>query len=266
MSIASDTLSFELGRSEVSSTRLASERTGLQTPAALISGGPEVVAIIHSSRLFRDCLRRALGAAIAVTVLDYPSVEAWSEAGSTSSRSVILIGLSGSDSDDETELQSILSRANGASVVAMGEAEDSAYVLDLLTKGVRGYIPASLALDVSIGALQIVRAGGIFVPANCLLSMPKQVSSAPQKRGFEMFTTKQIAVIDAIRKGKANKTIAYELNMCESTVKVHVRNIMKKMQATNRTQVAFMANKILAEKPEADSLAVRGYFLANGNT
>jgi FixJ family two-component response regulator len=38
----------------------------------------------------------------------------------------------------------------------------------------------------------------------------------------------------------ANKLIAYELNMCESTVKVHVRNIMKKLNATNRTQVAYM--------------------------
>ena len=38
----------------------------------------------------------------------------------------------------------------------------------------------------------------------------------------------------------ANKLIAYELNMCESTVKVHVRNIMKKLQATNRTQVAYL--------------------------
>jgi DNA-binding NarL/FixJ family response regulator len=38
----------------------------------------------------------------------------------------------------------------------------------------------------------------------------------------------------------ANKLIAYELNMCENTVKVHVRNLMKKMHATNRTQVVYL--------------------------
>jgi DNA-binding NarL/FixJ family response regulator len=38
----------------------------------------------------------------------------------------------------------------------------------------------------------------------------------------------------------ANKLIAYELAMCESTVKVHIRNIMKKLNATNRTQVAYL--------------------------
>jgi Bacterial regulatory proteins, luxR family len=38
----------------------------------------------------------------------------------------------------------------------------------------------------------------------------------------------------------ANKLIAYELSMCESTVEVHIRNIMKQIKATNRTQVAYL--------------------------
>ena len=40
------------------------------------------------------------------------------------------------------------------------------------------------------------------------------------------------------KRGKPNGFIAYELKMRESTVKVHVRNIMKKLHATNRTEVA----------------------------
>ena len=62
-----------------------------------------------------------------------------------------------------------------------------------------------------------------------------------------MFTRRQVAVIDALRKGKANKIIAYELNMCESTVKVHVRNIMKKLNAKNRTEVAYLASELMQE-------------------
>ena len=57
-----------------------------------------------------------------------------------------------------------------------------------------------------------------------------------------MFTSRQAAVVEALRKGKANKIIAYELNMCESTVKVHVRSIMKKLKARNRTEVAYIVN------------------------
>jgi DNA-binding NarL/FixJ family response regulator len=48
-------------------------------------------------------------------------------------------------------------------------------------------------------------------------------------------------VLEALRKGKANKAIAFELSIHESTVKVHVRNIMKKLGARNRTEVVYLA-------------------------
>jgi DNA-binding NarL/FixJ family response regulator len=44
--------------------------------------------------------------------------------------------------------------------------------------------------------------------------------------------------VEALQQGKPNKIIAYELNLCESTVKVHIRNIMKKLKATNRAEIA----------------------------
>ncbi|WP_292232421.1 LuxR C-terminal-related transcriptional regulator [Mesorhizobium sp.] len=40
-------------------------------------------------------------------------------------------------------------------------------------------------------------------------------------------------------RGKPKKIIGYELNMCENTVKAHIRSIMKKLKATNRTQIAY---------------------------
>ena len=58
----------------------------------------------------------------------------------------------------------------------------------------------------------------------------------------DMFTNRQTAVVGALCQGKSNKVIAYELNMCESTVKVHVRNIMKKLKAKNRTEVAVLVS------------------------
>jgi len=69
---------------------------------------------------------------------------------------------------------------------------------------------------------------------------------APERPLNGMFTARQMAVVDALRRGKANKIIAYELEMRESTVKVHVRNIMKKLKATNRTEVAYKANLLLS--------------------
>ncbi len=57
------------------------------------------------------------------------------------------------------------------------------------------------------------------------------------------FTCREAEVVRLLRQGKPNKIIAFELSISESTVKVHIRNIMKKLNATNRTQVVFLIQK-----------------------
>ncbi len=49
-----------------------------------------------------------------------------------------------------------------------------------------------------------------------------------------------------LKLGKANKIIAYELALRESTVKVHIRNIMKKLKVHNRTEVIFKLNELFS--------------------
>jgi len=56
------------------------------------------------------------------------------------------------------------------------------------------------------------------------------------------FSPRQLQVLELLQQGKQNKIIAYELGMCESTVKVHIRHIMRKLNARNRTQVVLLTN------------------------
>jgi DNA-binding NarL/FixJ family response regulator len=58
-------------------------------------------------------------------------------------------------------------------------------------------------------------------------------------------TPRELSVIDLLREGKPNKLIAAQLEMRESTVKVHVRNILKKLNVGNRTHAASVANRLL---------------------
>ena len=57
----------------------------------------------------------------------------------------------------------------------------------------------------------------------------------------DQFTNSELAVLDRLKLGKANKIIAHELGLSESTVKVHIGRIMKKLKVTNRTQVVSRA-------------------------
>jgi DNA-binding NarL/FixJ family response regulator len=45
-------------------------------------------------------------------------------------------------------------------------------------------------------------------------------------------------------RGLSNKIIAYELDICGDTVKVHVKHIMRKLRVTNRTQAALLARRL----------------------
>ena len=86
----------------------------------------------------------------------------------------------------------------------------------------------------------------MYVPACILLGYGDYRDPAKQQENWPnggKFSSKQLGVMNALRQGKANKVIAYELNMCESTVKVHVRNVMKKLQAKNRTEAALILNE-----------------------
>ena len=125
-------------------------------------------------------------------------------------------------------------------VALLSDFEDPQSIREAFALGVRGYIPTSLASMVAVEAVRLICVGGTFAPTVALLCQsghPQGSAADPQIEGF---TQRQSQILDCLQRGMANKLIAYELNMCESTVKVHIRNIMKKLKATNRTQVAYL--------------------------
>src|SRR5205807_2037350 len=117
-------------------------------------------------------------------------------------------------------------------------------ILEAFENGARGYIPtASTSLDLAIEIIRLVRAGGTFVPPSGLsLQKINRKGLTPRAVTNQEFTPRQMDVLGHLTQGKANKAIAHALAMSESTVKVHIRNIMKKMHATNRTEAACLAH------------------------
>jgi DNA-binding NarL/FixJ family response regulator len=99
-------------------------------------------------------------------------------------------------------------------------------------------------------ALTFVLGGGSYFPREALLeSEPIHASPkrSPRDRESEpgALTRRQIEVLQGLALGQSNKVIARRLNMQESTVKVHVRQIMHKLGVTNRTQAALLAASVI---------------------
>jgi DNA-binding NarL/FixJ family response regulator len=131
-------------------------------------------------------------------------------------------------------------------VIVLAHSNDSELAKSAIFHGAKGYIPVTMGFEITIAAVRFVLAGGTYAPMDCLLPRdpPRNAVSQPPTSG--LVTGRELAVIRAIQKGKSNKVIAYELNMCESTVKVHVRNVMGKLEAKNRTDVAIKAQTSLS--------------------
>jgi DNA-binding NarL/FixJ family response regulator len=119
----------------------------------------------------------------------------------------------------------------------------------------RGHMPPSLTADVMVAALRLILAGGsYFPPANLTAPPPRSGSAVPPlsvfdgtaRRGIDpdSLTTREAEVLTKLCQGKANKIIAYELDLSENTVKVHVYRIMKKLGAANRTEVVSMVQRL----------------------
>jgi DNA-binding NarL/FixJ family response regulator len=159
----------------------------------------------------------------------------------------------------QSALELLRVRLPEALAVVLSDRDDVDEVKRALTHGARGYIPTSVGCEVAVAALKLVSAGGTFVPANAFRSTAANLDDQPEgerkgpRDGLDL-TPREVSVIDLLREGKPNKLIARQLHMQENTVKVHVRNILKKLNASNRTHAAFVANRLLGKNVEPVAL------------
>ena len=210
-----------------------------------------MVLYIDKHRLGRDCISEHLASQLSQwTVESLASMSELKKEGDWSNESLVVLhahSASVGTAEVVGEIAMIAEVAPGVPFVVMSDLEDAAEALLAIRSGARGYLPASLPLSQVIAAIRFVAEGGTYIPT-CILtasSVPPRPSPTTQVDGDGnpiAFSPRQLQVLERLRQGKQNKIIAYELGMCESTVKVHIRLIMKKLNARNRTQVVLLTN------------------------
>lgn len=112
--------------------------------------------------------------------------------------------------------------------------------------GEQAFMPTNVEPKIALQAFAFIIGGGTYFPREALL---QSVSATREGGTFsgtvtgdpDRLTRRQHEVLERLRLGKSNKLIARDLDMQESTVKVHVRQIMRKLGAANRTQAALLA-------------------------
>jgi DNA-binding NarL/FixJ family response regulator len=208
------------------------------------------IVVIDGRAVFRDCFVRCLEASYwDHEVFSFASIGEWhnSEEPNAIGAAIIIIIESG-DEFDGPDYAFFETAAANIPIVIVSDVDDLDHIVRTMKRGVRGYIPTSLPFNVAVEAVRLVKAGGTFVPASSFVD--DRSDQPPGRRANAPLTERQLEVIEEIRHGKANKQIAYALNMSEHTVKVHLRHIMRKLRARNRTEVAVLSEDLFARSKD----------------
>lgn len=148
-------------------------------------------------------------------------------------------------------LRQILERIPDTPVVMISAIENSEDVFRAISMGARGYILKSSSEHVLQHAISLAMSGETYIPSGIFLNSSGQLTGGGTEsvrndnpgNPLSRLTARQRDVLTRLMDGSPNKEIARELGLLESTVKAHVKAILKKLGATNRTQASMIASR-----------------------
>jgi|SRR5579871_1411234 len=121
-----------------------------------------------------------------------------------------------------------------ARVIILTTFEGDAEIQRALQAGARGYMLKSTPPKELVQAIRQVHAGKKRVP-------PEVAATLAEHMSFESLTPREVEVLQYVSGGNRNRDIAERLFISEETVKVHIKHIMEKLAANDRTQAIAIA-------------------------
>lgn len=159
-------------------------------------------------------------------------------------RLVILI-VSPQNPSDTSELKETRRRYPDARIVVLATQPSQHHFTTCLTAGVDGYLFTDISRDVLMESLRLLFLGEKVFPTilaawivDDTRRMPEPYSANASSRRL---TPREIEILRHIASGEANKAIAARLGISDATVKLHLRKLLRKLGAANRTQAAIWA-------------------------
>lgn len=150
-----------------------------------------------------------------------------------------------------------------AKIVLVGSELSLDALLSCLKAGGSGYILANVSPEELQKSLHLVSVGGTVFPPEIVRTLSELARSGrqpavPMTELHECgLSERELEILRRLVVGDPNKVIAQQLNITEATVKVHVKHILRKTNACNRTQAALWA---VAKGITAVGLASFGVF------
>ncbi len=225
--------------------------------------GSTKILVVDAHFLIREALRDCLkalksNATILEAVNAHQAMRLLSE---HSDIRLIVLELNLPDRDGFSVLGELHERHPTTSVVVLSTRHDRDSVTRALDLGALGFIPKSGLREVMVSALDLVLAGGVYIPPEILsreqpaLTNARPVRIAAGTRAVRPadlgLTGRQADVLELMMTGKSNKEISRRLNLALPTVKNHVTAVLKAIKVTNWTEAVIAIGNLGVEWPLA---------------
>jgi DNA-binding NarL/FixJ family response regulator len=206
------------------------------------------VLIVDDHPLYREGVKALLmGMDPTVTTCDAGSVdEALALAGQAIDLVLLDMNLPGVNRVDA--IRSVKAVFEHIPVVVLSAEEDPRLVRATIEAGAAGYVPKGTDINLTMQALRVVLARGIYLPAHLLLpSLASPAAPAQPSRagsGKPQLSEAQQVVFQGLLRGESNKVIARKVGIAEGTVKAHLWSIYQLLGVNTRTQAMYRAHEL----------------------
>ena len=200
-----------------------------------------LVLVADRHPLFREVLRALMEDALpSARCLEVSTIaDVLDVLGSGDGVRLMLIDQSLVDSDGLTGLIRLSLAAPDVPVILFSGEEAPAVAFHALVCGAAGYVPKSLNRDQMLAAIALVLDGGIYPPLGGGTSRARPDLT----ERIDTLTLRERMVLEALIRGCSNKQIAFELQVSDTTVKVHVSSVLRKLRVHSRTQAVIKTKR-----------------------
>lgn len=147
---------------------------------------------------------------------------------------VLLLDLRLRDMSGYEVMEKIFTTFPKARVLVLTSLEGDADIERALALGASGYVVKGTGRDELVRAIRAVHAGKKHIPAEVAQRLAEHLAS-------EKLSPRELEVLTHMARGKRNKEIGAELSIAEDTVKMHVKNILAKLEVNDRTEAITIA-------------------------
>ena len=210
------------------------------------------ILVADDHKLVRDGLKPfLLELAPDVEVLDAANMdEALAVASAASDLGLVLLDLMMPGMDGLKGLEALRAKCPAVPVVIVSGFSSRDHVVSAVQAGAAGFIPKTVSGTAMVNALRLVLSGEKYLPSSTFFDDPgnqmSMPSTAPAKPAgvpppFDKLSRREAEILALLVEGRTNKEIALCLDLQEITIKVHLRNVYRKIGAANRAQAVRIA-------------------------